>query len=54
VRARRFPLADRLPIVSIGVGNANSSAHAPNENVAVDDFFLGIEWMRAILLSLVQ
>lgn len=39
-----------LPAVGgAGVGNANSRVHAPNENVRLDDFVLGIKHVAAIL-----
>ncbi len=30
-----------IPVLSIGVGNAESNAHSPNENIEVEDFKLG-------------
>ncbi len=32
-----------------GVGNGRSNAHAPNENIAVDDFILGIKHIALIM-----
>ena len=34
-----------VPAVGTGVGNPQSNAHAPNENIRVDDFVLGIKHM---------
>ena len=33
--------SDYIPVLSIGVGNAESNAHSPNENIEVEDFKLG-------------
>lgn len=38
-----------IPAVSVGVGNANSRNHAPNENIYLDDFYQGIRLMAAVL-----
>jgi len=38
-----------IPAVSIGVGNADSRNHAPNENIHLDDFYQGIAHVAAIL-----
>ncbi|GIV81046.1 MAG: peptidase M20 [Anaerolineae bacterium] len=38
-----------IPAVSVGVGNANSRNHAPNENIRLDDFFQGIAHLIYIL-----
>jgi len=38
-----------IPTVSIGVGNANSRNHAPNENIHVEDFYQGIVHLITIL-----
>lgn len=38
-----------IPAVSVGVGNANSRNHAPNENIHLDDFYQGIRLMAAVL-----
>lgn len=40
-----------IPAVSIGVGNADSRNHAPNENIRLDDFWRGITHLIAILDS---
>lgn len=34
-----------VPAVGTGVGNPQSNAHAPNENILVDDFVAGIKHM---------
>ncbi|MFW9905715.1 MAG: M20/M25/M40 family metallo-hydrolase [Candidatus Thorarchaeota archaeon] len=36
-----YLFADHIPVLSIGVGNAGSRAHAPNENINVEDFKQG-------------
>ncbi len=36
-----YLFADHMPVLSIGVGNAGSRAHAPNENIKVEDFKQG-------------
>lgn len=38
-----------IPSVSVGVGNFTSNNHAPNENIFVDDFILGIKHIAAIM-----
>lgn len=38
-----------IPAVSIGVGNAESRNHAPNENIYVSDYIEGIKHIAAIL-----
>ncbi len=39
-----------LPAVGgAGVGNSNSRVHAPNENVRLEDFVLGIKHVAAML-----
>ncbi len=38
-----------LPVVGFGVGNPNSGVHAPNENVVLEDYWLGIEMVAALL-----
>lgn len=38
-----------LPAAGFGVGNARSAVHAPNENVVLDDYFLGIELVATLL-----
>src|SRR6185436_12576729 len=32
-----------VPAIGMGVGNANSNNHAPNENIALDDYVEGIK-----------
>jgi acetylornithine deacetylase/succinyl-diaminopimelate desuccinylase-like protein len=34
-----------VPAVGMGVGNADSNNHAPNENIAIDDYLEGIKHM---------
>jgi acetylornithine deacetylase/succinyl-diaminopimelate desuccinylase-like protein len=34
-----------VPAVGMGVGNADSNNHAPNENIAIDDYLQGIKHM---------
>jgi acetylornithine deacetylase/succinyl-diaminopimelate desuccinylase-like protein len=38
-----------IPTVSLGVGNANSHVHAPNENILLDDFYMGIAQIATII-----
>ena len=38
-----------IPTVSLGVGNANSRVHAPNENILLDDFYMGIAQIATIM-----
>lgn len=38
-----------IPAVSVGVGNADSRNHAPNENIYLNDFYQGIRLMAAVL-----
>ena len=46
-----YPLCQMLgiPAVSLGVGNEDSRNHAPNENIHLRDFWLGIEHIGAIM-----
>ena len=46
-----YPLCQKfgIPAVSIGVGNENSRNHAPNENIRVADYYLGIEHIATII-----
>lgn len=46
-----FPLCQNLgiPAVSLGVGNEDSRNHAPNENIHLRDYWLGIEHIGAII-----
>ncbi len=39
----------KLPVASIGVGYYDSREHAPNENILVEDYLLGIEWIAQII-----
>jgi acetylornithine deacetylase/succinyl-diaminopimelate desuccinylase-like protein len=38
-----------IPTVSVGVGHAASRVHAPNENILLSDFYLGIAQIAAII-----
>lgn len=38
-----------IPAVSVGVGNADSRNHAPNENIRLEDFYRGITHLVTIL-----
>ncbi len=38
-----------IPVVSIGVANAASRMHGPDENIAVDDFICGIKHIALIM-----
>ena len=38
-----------VPMVSFGVGNADSRDHAPNENILIDDYFEGIRCVEAFI-----
>ena len=44
----------RIPVVGFGAGNASSANHAPNENIAVENFFLGIKCAASVLDSLAK
>jgi acetylornithine deacetylase/succinyl-diaminopimelate desuccinylase-like protein len=38
-----------VPAVSVGVGNFASNTHAPNENILLEDYILGIKHIAAIM-----
>jgi len=38
-----------IPAVSIGVGNAESNTHAPNENIRVEDYVQGIKHIALVI-----
>ncbi len=38
-----------LPVVGFGVGNPASAVHAPNENITLEDYLLGIESVALLL-----
>ena len=38
-----------MPIVALGVGHADSRAHAPNENIALEDFHLTTKHVAEIV-----
>ncbi|ADI14076.1 M20/M25/M40 family metallo-hydrolase [Truepera radiovictrix] len=46
-----YPLcqAQGVPAVSFGVGHAGSNNHAPNENIALQDFIDGIKMVAAVI-----
>jgi acetylornithine deacetylase/succinyl-diaminopimelate desuccinylase-like protein len=46
-----YPLTQALgtPAFSTGVGYAGSSAHAPNENIRLKDYFDGIRFVRELI-----
>ena len=46
-----YPLCQMLgiPAVSLGVGNEDSRNHAPNENIHLRDYYLGIEHVAMII-----
>ena len=44
-----YLFGDHMPVVSLGSGNANSNAHAPNENIYIDDFIDGMKMVVTIL-----
>ncbi|MHA1156386.1 MAG: M20/M25/M40 family metallo-hydrolase [Candidatus Heimdallarchaeota archaeon] len=44
-----YLFGDHMPVVSLGSGNANSNAHAPNENIYVDDFIDGMKMIVNVL-----
>lgn len=39
----------QMPIVALGVGNANSRAHAPDENIVVEDFHIAARHIAEIV-----
>jgi acetylornithine deacetylase/succinyl-diaminopimelate desuccinylase-like protein len=38
-----------IPAASTGVGHANSRVHAPDENILLDDFYMGIGQIAGII-----
>ncbi|MGQ9630039.1 MAG: M20/M25/M40 family metallo-hydrolase [bacterium] len=46
-----YPLSQALgiPAVGVGVGYPGSNAHAPNENIRIDDFIEGIKFMGEVI-----
>lgn len=40
-----------LPIVGFGPGNINGNHHAPDENLRIEDYFLSVKHIAALLLS---
>jgi acetylornithine deacetylase/succinyl-diaminopimelate desuccinylase-like protein len=49
-----YPLSQALgiPAVSIGVGYPGSGAHAPNENIRLKDYWLGVNAMGELIREL--
>lgn len=43
-----------VPIASAGTGNPDSRGHAPNENIRLQDFVLGIKHIAAIMAKMAQ
>lgn len=43
-----------MPCISIGIGYAGSNIHAPNENIRLNDLWLGIKCISEILKTLAQ
>ena len=46
-----FKYQKDMPIAALGVGHADSRAHAPNENIAVEDQFLTTKLVAQILVD---
>ncbi len=42
-------LFEGVPCISIGCGNSNSNAHAPNENITLDDFVIGMKTIAKLV-----
>lgn len=42
-------LFEGVPCISIGCGHANSNAHAPNENIYLDDFVIGMKTIAKLI-----
>lgn len=40
-----------LPVVGFGPGNTGGNHHAPNENLRIEDYFLAVKHVAALLLS---
>ncbi|KRL44457.1 M20/M25/M40 family metallo-hydrolase [Lacticaseibacillus manihotivorans] len=47
-----FYAVNHAPIISVGISNANSAAHGPNENVTVADYMQFIDYLKAMLPAL--
>lgn len=43
---------NHAPILSVGISNANSAAHGPNENVRLSDYQQFIDYLKALLPAL--
>ncbi len=44
----------KVPIATLGVGYPGSRAHAPDENIRVDDFVRGVKHMARVLLGFAE
>ena len=42
-------LFEGVPCISIGCGNEKSNAHAPNENIVIDDFVIGMKTIAMLI-----
>ncbi|MHA1219078.1 MAG: M20/M25/M40 family metallo-hydrolase [Candidatus Heimdallarchaeaceae archaeon] len=42
-------LFEGVPCISIGCGHANANAHAPNENIFIDDFVIGMKTIANLI-----
>jgi acetylornithine deacetylase/succinyl-diaminopimelate desuccinylase-like protein len=47
-----FYAINHAPIISVGVANANSAAHGPNENVVLADYMQFITYLKLLLPAL--
>ena len=43
---------NHAPIISCGIGNTNSDAHGPNENVAIADYLGFIDYLTQLVTKL--
>ena len=39
----------KLPVATAGLGYPDTRAHAPNENIRIDDYFEGIKFIRELI-----
>ncbi|MHA1973613.1 MAG: M20/M25/M40 family metallo-hydrolase [Candidatus Hodarchaeales archaeon] len=44
-----YLFAEHLPVFSVGVGNPESNAHSPNENIEIEDFKNGQKFIAKLL-----
>ncbi|TET80511.1 MAG: M20/M25/M40 family metallo-hydrolase, partial [Candidatus Heimdallarchaeota archaeon] len=42
-------LFEGVPCISIGCGHANSNAHAPNENIFIEDYIIGMKTIANLI-----